>query len=102
MKRWITFAASGSQVAACGRLGATVPPVMFAWYQRGAANPVVFAATNGVRYPQRLGAAEVGVLVLHHRPDLKYVQQLLPSPVAERWRRSRSANWWRRGECQGR
>src|SRR6266850_360072 len=43
MKRWITFAASGSQVAACGRLGTTVPPVVFTWYQRGAANPVVFA-----------------------------------------------------------
>src|ERR1044072_5365866 len=43
MKRWSTLAASGSQVAACGRLAATVPPVTFTWYQRGAAKPVVLA-----------------------------------------------------------
>src|SRR5437588_8166305 len=40
--RCSTFAPSGSQVAAC-RMGlATVPPVTFTWYQRGAANPDVF------------------------------------------------------------
>src|SRR5215831_1309982 len=43
MKRWMTLAPSGSHVAACGSATATVPPVTFAWYQRGAANPVVFA-----------------------------------------------------------
>src|SRR5262245_55046418 len=43
MNRWITFAPSGSQVVACGRLGATVPPVTFTWYHRGAAKPVAFA-----------------------------------------------------------
>src|SRR5262245_27297210 len=42
MKRWITLAPSGSQVAACGRFDATVPPLTFTWYQRGAAKPVVF------------------------------------------------------------
>src|SRR5437764_2075890 len=41
MKREMTFAPSGSQVAACGRLAATVPPVTFTWYQRGAAKPDV-------------------------------------------------------------
>src|SRR4051795_8342562 len=43
MKRENVLAPSGSQVAACGRLAATVPPVTSTWYQRGAANPVVFA-----------------------------------------------------------
>src|SRR5262245_7863310 len=43
MKRYMMFAPSGSQVAACGRLGATVPPVTFTWYQRGAAKPLVLA-----------------------------------------------------------
>src|SRR5436309_8390038 len=43
MKRLTTLAPSGSQVAACTRLGATVPPVTSTWYQRGAAKPVVFA-----------------------------------------------------------
>src|ERR1700686_2520138 len=38
----MTLAPSGSQVAACGRLAATVPPVTLTWYQRGAAKPVVF------------------------------------------------------------
>ncbi len=42
MKREMTFAPSGSQVAACGRLAATVPPVTLVWYQRGAAKPAVF------------------------------------------------------------
>src|SRR5205085_601526 len=37
-----TFAASGSHVVACTRFAATVPPVTLAWYQRGAAKPVVF------------------------------------------------------------
>src|SRR5690242_11507211 len=39
----MTFALSGSHVAAWGRLGFTVPPVTFTWYQRGAAKPLVFA-----------------------------------------------------------
>src|ERR1044071_3114005 len=39
----MTLAPSGSHVAACGMAGATVPPVTFSWYQRGAANPVVLA-----------------------------------------------------------
>src|SRR5262245_35641511 len=43
MNRWITLAPSGSQVAAWKMLGATVPPVTFTWYQRGAAKPVVLA-----------------------------------------------------------
>src|SRR5262245_12500648 len=43
MKRCITLAPSGSQVAAWGMFAATVPPVTFTWYQRGAAKPVVFA-----------------------------------------------------------
>src|SRR5436305_10116682 len=42
MKRLMTLAPSGAQVVACGRLAATVPPVTFTWYQRGAAKPVVF------------------------------------------------------------
>src|SRR3954467_4580005 len=37
------FAPSGSQVAACEMLAATVPPVTLTWYQRGAAKPVVLA-----------------------------------------------------------
>ena len=37
----MTLAPSGSHVAAW-RLAATVPPVTFTWYQRGAAKPVVF------------------------------------------------------------
>src|SRR6185369_15644337 len=40
-QRCRTFAPSGSQVVACGRLAATVPPVTSTWYQRGAAKPVV-------------------------------------------------------------
>src|SRR5436305_5305920 len=40
-QRCRTFAPSGSQVVACGRLAATVPPVTFTWYQRGAAKPLV-------------------------------------------------------------
>src|SRR4029450_11103949 len=40
MKRCITFAASGSHVDACAIAGATVPPVTFTWYQRGAAKPL--------------------------------------------------------------
>src|SRR5437763_9719146 len=43
MKRYSTFAPSGSHVAACGKFAATVPPVTSTWYQRGAANPVVSA-----------------------------------------------------------
>ena len=43
MKRCSTLAPSGSQVVACGRLAATVPPVTSTWYQRGAAKPVVLA-----------------------------------------------------------
>ncbi len=39
MKRLVMLAASGSQVVPCTRLAATVPPVTFAWYQRGAAVP---------------------------------------------------------------
>src|SRR5215471_7328866 len=42
IKRWMTLALSGSQVVACVNEPATVPPVTFAWYQRGAANPEVF------------------------------------------------------------
>src|ERR1044071_4327784 len=38
----MTFAPSGSHVVAGAMLAATVPPVTFNWYQRGAANPVVF------------------------------------------------------------
>ncbi len=41
-KRYMTLAPSGSQVAACGRLAATVPPVTPTWYQREAAKPLVF------------------------------------------------------------
>src|SRR5450432_2493513 len=41
MKRLMTLAPSGSHVAAWGMVGATVPPVTFTWYQRGAAKPVV-------------------------------------------------------------
>src|ERR1044071_3911648 len=37
----MTFAPSGSQVAACGMFAATVPPVTSTWYQRGAAKPLV-------------------------------------------------------------
>src|SRR5947208_12211752 len=40
MKRFVLFAPSGSHVAACGILAATVPPVTFTWYQRGAATPL--------------------------------------------------------------
>src|SRR5436853_7556832 len=36
MNRCMTLAPSGSQVAACGMLGFTLPPVTFTWYQRGA------------------------------------------------------------------
>src|SRR4029453_12163064 len=43
MKRCITLAPSGSQVAACVMFAATVPPLTPTWYQRGAAKPVVFA-----------------------------------------------------------
>src|SRR2546421_4925639 len=43
MKRWLVLVPSGSHVVACGMLPATVPPVTFTWYQRGAAKPVVFA-----------------------------------------------------------
>src|SRR6266436_9066954 len=43
IKRLSTFAPSGSHVVACGIEPATVPPVTLTWYQRGAANPVVFA-----------------------------------------------------------
>src|SRR3954471_7985634 len=43
MKREMTFAPSGSQVAACGMLAATVPPETSTWYQRGAARPDVSA-----------------------------------------------------------
>src|SRR5260221_9737413 len=39
----MTFAPSGSQVAACGMPRFTVPPVTYTWYQRGAAKPLVFA-----------------------------------------------------------
>src|SRR4051812_40001056 len=42
MNRCMTFAASGSNVDACGRLAPTVPPVTSTWYQRDAAKPDVF------------------------------------------------------------
>src|SRR5919202_3612050 len=38
----MTFAPSGSKVAACVMFAATVPPVTCNSYQRGAAKPVVF------------------------------------------------------------
>src|SRR3954471_23099115 len=40
MNRCIPSTASGSQVAACGIAAATVPPVTFTWYHRGAAEPL--------------------------------------------------------------
>ena len=42
MKRLTTFAPSGSHVVPCKVGLATVPPVTFTWYQRGAASPEVF------------------------------------------------------------
>src|SRR5258708_32646841 len=47
MKRLTTLARSGSQVVPCRRLGATGPPVTFAWYQRGAASPGGLARRTG-------------------------------------------------------
>src|SRR5438132_4704336 len=39
--RYITLLPSGSQVVACKSGVAMVPPVTLAWYQRGAAEPLV-------------------------------------------------------------
>ena len=39
------LAPSGSQVAVCNVLAATVPPVTFAWYQRGVVKPLVALRT---------------------------------------------------------
>src|SRR5437867_10850636 len=51
MKRWMTFAPSGSQVAACGMFGFTAAPVTSTWYQRGAAKPfgLPITSTPGLR-----------------------------------------------------
>src|SRR5258707_1021542 len=45
MKRFVMLAPSGSHVAACGIAPATVPPVTFTWYQRGAAGPLGWLGT---------------------------------------------------------
>ena len=82
MKRKNVFAPSGSYVAPWTTLAATVPPGdvhLVPAHRRVAARCRVatrvrdLAALHGVVDPQRLGAADVRVLGLHHRPDREHV-----------------------------
>src|SRR5260370_823331 len=50
IKRFVTFAPSGSHVVACGSEAAMVPPVTLTWYQRGAACPDGLCRRSGGRH----------------------------------------------------